>query len=155
MQAIFQSKLEQLLAQRGFGWDEFQQRLATKNIAPEELETLRDISGADGLLNLRALGAVIAMLDCDLIDLFTVVKRRDVSRLRRIAGQQFPQRQQRRLNALFDKASEMDLTEQESIELHKLTREYESDMIAKAEALRALKALGEDITPYVRIPEDE
>jgi len=113
------------------------------------------VSGADGMLNLRVLSAVITTLDCELTDLFTVVKRRDVSRLHRIAGQHFPQRKQQRLDALLDKASEVDLTEEESIELHQLTREYESNMIAKAEALKALKALGEYITPYVRIPEDE
>lgn len=155
MQALLQSKLEQLLAQRGRGWDEFQRQLATVSVAPEELEALRNVSGADGMLNLRVLSAVIETLDCELTDLFTVVKTRDISRLRRIAGQRFPQRKQRRLDALLDKASEVDLTEEESIELHQLTREYESDMIAKAEALKALKALGEDITPYVRIPEDE
>ena len=153
MQAIFQSKLEQLLNQRGLTWEEFQQRLPTELIAKEELETLRDVSSADGVLSLRALSTVIAVLDCELNDLFTVIKQRDIGRLRRLAGQRFPQRKQQRLDTLLDKASEMDLTQKESIELHQLTKEYESGMIAKAEALKALKALGEDITPYVRISE--
>ena len=155
MQAIFQSKLEQFLNQRGFTWKEFQQRLATEHIAKEELEALRDVSSTDGVLNLRALSAVIAVLDCELNDIFTVIKQRDIGRLRRLAGQRFSQRKQQRLDILLDKASEMDLTQKESVELHQLTKEYEVDMIAKAEALKALKALGEDITTYVRIPEDE
>jgi uncharacterized protein YnzC (UPF0291/DUF896 family) len=82
------------------------------------------------------------------------IREHPVERLRRAAGLRFPQRKQRRLNALFSKSGEAELTSDERAELHRLTREYEDGMIAKAEALNALKELGEDITPYLRVPAD-
>jgi hypothetical protein len=82
------------------------------------------------------------------------VRELPVERLRRAAGQRFPRRKQRRLDALLSQAGETELTSDERAELHRLTREYEDGMIAKAEALNALKELGEDITPYLRVPAD-
>jgi hypothetical protein len=58
------------------------------------------------------------------------------------------------IKVLLSKASETDLTPPESAKLHQLTKEYEDGMIMKAEALRVLSTLGEDITPYVGIPEN-
>ena len=154
MQTMIQSNLDRLLTQRGLTWEELAQQLAKENIESEALEGLRDLSRANGFLNIRALSAVIVVLDCELNDLFTVIKQQNIKRLRRRALRRFPQRQQRRFNTLLKKASETELTPAESAELHQLTREYEDGMIAKAEALNALKALGEDVTPFLRIPND-
>lgn len=154
MKVLIQSKLEHLLAQRGLTMEYLSRRLVRHKVAPEALEALRDFENANGVLSLRMLRDVIAVLDCDLSDLFTVVKKHDIKRLRRDAALRFPQRKQQRLNALLSKASETDLTLNESAELHQLTREYEDGMIVKAEALRVLSTLGEDITPYVGIPEN-
>jgi len=154
VKVLIQSKLEHLLAQRGLTMEYLYRRLVRHKVAPEAIEALRDFENANGVLSLRVLSDVIAVLDCDLSDLFTVVKKHDLNRLRRDAALRFPQRKQQRLNALLSKASETDLTPAESAELHQLTREYEDGMIVKAEALRVLSTLGEDITPYVGIPEN-
>ncbi len=154
MKVLIQSKLEHLLAQRGLTMEDLYRRLVQRKVAPEAIEALRDIENANGVLSLRVLSAVIAVLDCDLSDLFTVVKKHDIKRLRRNAALRFPQRKQQHLNVLLSKASETDLTLNESAELYQLTREYEDGMIVKAEALRVLSTLGEDITPYVGIPEN-
>jgi uncharacterized protein YnzC (UPF0291/DUF896 family) len=154
MQAVIQSNLDSLLTQRGLTWEGLAQRVAKENIEPEVLEGLRDLSDANGFLNLRALSAVLTVLDCELNDLFTVIKQQNLKKLRRYAMRRFPQPQQRRLDALLKKASETELTPAESVELHKFTREYEDGMVAKAQALNALKALGEDITPFLRAPND-
>ena len=154
MQAVIQSNLDSLLTQRGLRWEDFAQRVAKENIEPEALEGLRDFSRANGFLNLRALSTVLTVLDCELNDLFTVIKQANLKNLRRCAIQRFPQHQQQRLDALLTKGSETELTPAESVELHRLTREYEDGMIAKAQALNALKVLGEDIAPFLRIPND-
>ena len=86
--------------------------------------------------------------------LFLTADEEELKRLRCVAGKRFPQRKQRRMDALLSKASDTNLTSEERAELHRLTSEFEEGTIAKTEALVKLQELGEDITPYLRVPTD-
>jgi len=144
--AIIQSNLDSILKERGLSLSELYQNFKKQGekIEQKSLYNLRDLNASGGTLDLRVLTKVMVELDCDITDILSVVREEDEALLRSFVEYRFPEDKQLRMDELFYKATEDQLTPEESIELHGLVREFEDGTIKKAQAMKALVALSQE-----------
>ncbi len=78
------------------------------------------------------------------VDILSVVREEGEAFLRSLVEYRFPEEKQLRMDELFCKATEGELTPEESVELHELVREFEDGTIRKAQAMKALAAISQE-----------
>lgn len=143
--AIIQSNLKSILKERGLTISELYQRFEKQGekIEQRSLYALRELSASSSTLNLGVLTQVMVELDYDITDILSVVREEDKAFLRSLVEYRFPEEKQLRMDELFYKATEGELTPEESVELHELVREFEDGTIKKAQAMKTLVALSQ------------
>jgi len=143
--AIIQSNLDSILKERGMTISELYQRFEKQGgrIEQKSLYALRELNSSSSTLDLGVLTQVMVELDCDITDILSVVREEDEAFLRSLVEYRFPEEKQLRMDELFYRATEGELTPEESIELHELVREFEAGTIKKAQAMKALAALSQ------------